>query len=427
MLRDPLAGDVEKLLRAVDAKEYTRAVAIADDLVKRFPGEAAAHQAVTMVVRAEVLELEGKDEHGEALKRLSFYEEKYKPRSFPDLRRSVLLAFGEHRAKDWNYRRLSPIYGELLERHGDDAAVLQAIMEVMGYKAPDSPARHALLAAVAYLEKTDKPVDQAIAGLVFDYLERRTTDPFSKDAKKYRGLLSKRYPGAAEDAQARLGGACVSRVHPFLLLKQLDKLSAKARLNFYYTILHDECRGARNIKLLHEEAAAYVNATAGRADWSAIKRDAGVAPIKGVSHLGRGGFFAKPAAQALIKGFLPEIRQALLTAAATRGHRNSDEDFQRTNAWEMLKLAGLAERIDVWAFHRDTLLSYGGRFKPRLVGEAINYFAAHKAKEKARGVLGEARDYLAEHIATFKKKTGYEPGEFAKEYLADVETALAKL
>ena len=426
-LRDPLAGDVENLRRAVEAKEYTRAVAIADDLVKRFPGEAAAHQAVTTVVRSEVLALDSKNDHSKALKRLSFYEEKYKPRTFPDLRRSVLLSFGEHRAKDWNYRRLSAIYGELLAHYGDDAEVLQAIMQVMGHKAPDGPVRHALNAAVAYLEKTDKPIDQATAGLVFEFLERRTTDPFSKNAKKYRGLLTKRYAGAAKDAQARLGGACVSRVHPFLLLKEADKLTAKARLQFYYTILHDDCRGARNIQPLHEEAAAYVNANASRPDWSALKRDAGVAPVAEVSQFAHGGFFTKPAAKALIKGFLPEIKQAMLTTVAKRGHRNSDEDFQRANAWEMLKLAGLSDKIDHWAFHRDTLLTYGGRFKPGLVGEAINYFAAHKDKAKARDVLGEVRDYLAEHIATFKKKTGYEPGEFAKEYLADVTAALAKL
>lgn len=426
LLRDPMADDLENLFQAVDASDFNRAIVIADDLVARFPGEAAAHQAVTMVVRAEIMDLEGKKDHPEALRRITFYEEKYKPRAFPELRKVVLLAFGEHQSKDWNYGRLSPIYGELLDRHGDDAEVLRTIMEAMGARSPDGPTRHALNAAIAYLEKTDAPVDPGTAALVLDFLERRTTDPFSKNAKKYRQMLAKRYADTAKDAEARLSGSCLARVHPFLLLKEMEKLSAAARLNFYFTILHDVCRGARNLTSLLEEAVAYVAANASRPDWSALKRDAGIEPAAEVGNLGRGGFFAKPAAGALIEGFLPEIEDALLAAVGERNHRNSDEDMRRINAWEMLKLSHLVDRVDTWAFHRDTLLSYGGRFKPRLMGEAIDYFAGHENQAEARGILGEARDYLAETIATHKEKTGFEPGEFLKEYLADVKAALAQ-
>jgi class 3 adenylate cyclase len=426
LLRDPMADDLENLRQAVDAGDFNRAVAIADDLVARFPGEAAAHQAVTMVVRAEVKDLEGKKDYPEALRRIAFHEEKLKPRAFPELRRAVLLAFGEHQSKDWNYARLSPIYGELLERHGDDAEVLRAIMEAMGQRSPEGPARHALNAAIAYLEKTDAPVDGGTAALVLDFLERRATDPFSRNSVKYRQMLAKRYADTAKDAQARMSGPCPARVHPFLLLKELEKLTAAARLNFYFIILHDVCRGARNISPLLEEAVAYVDANAGRPDWSALKRDAGIAPVAEMSNLGRGGFFARPTAGALIEGFLPEIEDMLLVAVGKRGHRYSDEDMRRINAWELLKLANLIDRVNVWAFHRDTLLSYGGRFKPRLMGGAIDYFAGHENKAKARGVLAEARDYLAETIATAMAKTGHEPGEFLAEYLADVKAALAR-
>ena len=88
-------------------------------------------------------------------------------------------------------------------------------------------------------------------------------------------------------------------MHPYLILRETDRLKAKDRLKFSFLLLHDRCRGARNLKPLIAEAAALVNESANRPDWGSLKREAGIATLIQISTLisamQRGAKSASPA------------------------------------------------------------------------------------------------------------------------------------
>ncbi len=423
---DPLKSSLAKLDDALGANDFARATTVVDHLLAMYPGDTAGHTALGRTVRAETALLLKAKEFRKILKLINGAEEKYAPRKFDGLRKQTLLAFGAEEAKDWNYRTLAPIYGELLTRYKDDPVVLVAVMTVMGAGAKDRPARVALNAAIIALENDRIPIDEVTAQLTFAYLAKAATDPNSKNAKKYRALLSQRYNEFETMARARLHtGLCRDQMHPYLILRETDRLKAKDRLKFSFLLLHDRCRGARNLKPLIAEAAALVNESANRPDWGSLKREAGIATLIQISALRGGGFSSKPAAAALTKGFLAEVRPVLLTALEGKKGIDSSYDFERTNAWQMLKSADALKDVSVWDFHRQTLLTYGGRFMPPVIKEAIDFFAAHADTAKARGALREAKTHFEALRAAEVKRQGSDSQTYVRDYLLLFDKALA--
>ncbi len=425
VLRDPLQSQLAQFDDAIAANDYARATAVVEHFLANHPGDAQTHASVVTLVAAEVDDLFSRQEFTKAQRIIDTAEEKYKPRKFDGLRKKILLALGESRARNWKYRDVSPVYTELLERYVDDIEVLRAIMQVMGAQAPDGPTRHAHLAAIAAIKNDSFPMDQQVAELTFDYLAREGIDTFSNDAEKIRDLLRERDEDIESLARAELQkDACMYHVHPYLILEKMGRLTADNRLGFGFLVLHDRCRGAPNIERLIDEAVRYVGDNASGPDWSAMKRAAGIKPIENVEWINSGGFYAGSAATALIKGFLPEIETALNTAIQGRTNTDSDRDFARTNAWQMLRAANASTSIDEWEFHEYTLLNYGGSFMPDIVQQGIEFFASQADTDRARRVLEDARAHFAIVRAAELTQGEGEIESYVKQYIEMLEAIL---
>jgi hypothetical protein len=391
LLRDPAQPYLSEFNDAIAASDYVRSASIVDSLLTDFPQREETHQAVSTQVSKRVDGLLKDGKFDRAIVVIDDSEETYKPHKFDNLRKKVLLDKGQHLSKNWLYRDIAPVYAELLNRYRDDADVLKATMHVMGTLAKGGPDRLAESAAKYAIDNEAVKVDKQIVMLVLRNLAL-DVDAYSDEAKKYRGLIRQRFADFETVARAEIDKQeCQYIGHPYRLLDEVDRLTQSDRVKFSFQLLFYRCHGARDREKLLFEAVNFVNDYAERHEWPDLKRAAGLKVVNSNTNLDRGGFYNHPAAAVLIKGYLPEIEAVLAKAVKGDERSGSDEDFERTNAWYLLKTTETGLPLEEWDFHQQTLKNYIGRFQPRIVDDAIDYFARHADKQRAQEMLTEAQ------------------------------------
>ncbi|TNF91939.1 MAG: adenylate/guanylate cyclase domain-containing protein [Gammaproteobacteria bacterium] len=424
LLRDPAQSYLSEFSNAIAASDYVRGASIVDQLLADFPQREETHQAVKSLVSSQVDDLLKDGKYDRAIVVIDDAEAKYKPRLFDSLRKEALLGKGEQLAENWSYREIAPVYAELLKRYSDDTKVLGATMQVMGPQAKGGPTKLAESAAMMSLEKESMHLDTQVAMLALRYLAN-DVDAYSDEAKKYRKLIRQRFTDYETIARAELKKQeCKYIAHPYLLLNESDRLMDSDQILFSFRLLFDRCNGVRDRDKLLFEAVNYVNDNAGRSDWSDRKSAAGLRLVNQSTNLDRGGFYKHPAAAVLIKGFLAELEPILLKALEGDGRSGSDEDFQRTNAWYLLKNTNKELPLTEWDFHQTTLSNYGGRFQPQIVDDAIDYFFGHDDKQRAREVLTQAQMHFNELRQEEVKRGEGEIETSTQYYLGRLEVGL---
>jgi hypothetical protein len=424
LLRDPAQSYLSEFSNAIAASDYVRGASIVDQLLADFPQREETHQAVKALVSSQVDDLLKDGKYDRAIVVIDDAEEKYKPRLFDSLRKEALLGKGEQLAKNWIYREIAPVYAELLKRYSDDTKVLGATMRVMGPQAKGGPTKLAESAATLALANEAMTVDKQVVMLVFRRLAY-DVDAYSEEAKKVRGVIRQRFSDFEAVARAELEKQeCKYIAHPYMLLDESDRLTESDRIKFSFHLLYDRCIGVRDRDKLLFEAVSYVNGQADRSNWSDLKSAADLKIANKNTNLGRGGFYKHPAAAVLIKGFLAELEPILLKALEGDGRSGSDEDFQRTNAWYLLKNTNKELPLTEWDFHQTTLSNYGGRFQPQVVDDAIDYFSGHDDKQRVREVLTEAQMHFNELRQEEVKRGEGEIETSTQYYLGKLEAAL---
>jgi class 3 adenylate cyclase len=424
LLRDPIQPHLARFHDAASAADYVRGASVVDSLLADFPEREETHKAVNELVSKEVTALSSNRKFDQAIAVIDAAEDKYQPRKFATLRKQVLLGKGEQLAKNWIYREIAPVYAELLNRYSDDTEVLKATMQVMGTQAKGNSTKLAESAATLAIANEAMTVDRPVVMLVLRYLAY-DADTYSDEAKKYRGLIRQRFTDFESVARSELEKQeCKYLGHPYLLLEESGRLTDSDRIRFSFHLLYDRCIGVRGRDKLLFEAMNYVNDSAERSEWPDMKNAAGLKVISQATNLDQGGFYKHPAAGVLIKGFLPEVEPVLTAAVVGDVRSGSDEDFQRTNAWYLLKMGGTALPLEDWDFHHETLSHYGGRFQPQIVDDAINYFSGHADKKRAHEILKQAQAHFSELRKAEIKRGEGEMETSTQYYLGKLEAAL---
>ena len=387
---DPVQTRLDQVDAALAAGDRGRALTTADALIAEFPEDARGHEAVRAVIAAEVASLLNEQRHAEALQLVATRKQE---RSWLDIStwdRDIRIAHAQYLTSQGNHRGAAEIYDELFQLYPTDRVSRRAQLADYGRRGDELPSRFAVYTAWRLTELEDGPLDDLVGGTLI--YAPNWFGTWSDDSAAVRDVLLERYrePTLAAAHYTYASDDVENRIEGFKMLTLAGELDQAEQLRFHAWMLFGN---AQHYSTQFKESLAWIDAAIASAEWEQIKATAAFEiPLEPPSILERWSDTQQEAGALMLRGFMPELAARLQTWIA------SDDAYLRWNALLMLQEAGLADDVDLWAFHERTLTSYDRTYRPHSVEEAIAFFTQAEDRERARAALRAGREYVAEFI-----------------------------
>ncbi|MBN1809326.1 MAG: adenylate/guanylate cyclase domain-containing protein [Planctomycetes bacterium] len=408
----------KSVAEAVEAGDFGLALARADKMMQEFPEEKASHDAVMIVVAAEVDKLLSADKFEEALELIDGRGGERPYLDLSGLRKKVLFAYGAAYSAKANYRVSGAVYRELFDKYPGDIEVYREIATRHGFGYEGGPTSYATLAAYRIAEHSQGPLD-TLAG---DLLVYRLKDngPYGEDILTVRKWLIERYPPAADKVRDFLGeDDYEARMNAFYLLKEAGKISPEEEFRHHLRSLLEL---TSSYAKAGKESVEYFREALKDAAWRDRKQAMAIKHFDDVKCFHGWSSYQEEVSGVLAEAFLEETEPLMLKWAAT------DDSYERANAFRFLRDAGRLDRIDLWAFHAKTLTNYHVVYTPAHMQDAVNFFAGQVFTERsadAMAALEAGKKYVIGEIEAYLKDGLKSQAESANRGLLMIEKALA--
>ena len=410
------AIDRSAIDQAVAAGDFSLAQQRADTLLAQHPGEAAAVDAVKVVVLMEARALMAEERFTDALKQLS-ERHAQRPWLVVDIyEREVQIAQAKDLIAHHNSEEGLKVFAALRQRWPKDLDVCRAMVAALADHDRVYLAREA---AMQLVEAIPGPLDEHTAKVLLFAL--RVESAHGASTTHLRDVLAKRYPPAIALMHAAILDENVDlRTNAFYLLQQAGQLSDSEALRHHLLNLTALTSSYGTVS---EDALAWLTAASAKPGWAELKRSSALPAIDKVASLDEWSDHQKAVSRLLVAAFLPEIRPRLIAWATT-----AEEERLRWNAFTMLEQAKLLEAIDVAAFHAKTLATFDALFESPPFSAALAFFVAQPAgaaSSAAKQAVTAGAAHVEKDIADYERANMASRARTCRERLAQITAALA--
>ncbi len=394
--QDPVSKASDEITKNLNDNQIDIAFSIAGSLITQHPADKRAHEAFKQIIDKEMGIFIEKEQYDQGLDRLKEHQKRYHWLNIDRWRIDVLLAKAATLYTKDAFAA-EKIYRDLRKEFPKELRINYAYLDHYGHGKWDRYSGGAATAAVELLEAKE-PINELIGQTCIDaYYWARLEGEWTT---RVRNLLLEHYKEKIIEASKEklLNERDTARIHSYNILHATQSISATDELlhfmrnYFQMSSYSDEWNASHTWLLAKSQDAA----------WKNLKQQIDVNTFSIDNIFNSWGKKQDKAILLISQAFLPEMKEQLVAAC-----KQVDNDNIRYNAYKVLKQAKQLDALDLWAYHKGTLLNFDTRYHtPQDFEEGVAYFQTQLKEGRsaeARKIFNDSIKYIEDYVARAKK------------------------